>query len=59
MKKIYTMKYSRRKYIVHELYSQIFRNIYIIFIYVGVCSYIERNGTEGGKEAETDTAERW
>lgn len=44
---------------MHEIYSQIFRNVCIVFIYVCVCSYRERNGTKGGKEAETETAKRW
>lgn len=43
---------------MHEMYSQIFRNVCMFFICV--CVHIEREG-EGGKETETDQdrGERW
>ena len=39
--KKYTMKYSGRKCMMHEI-SQIFKNVCIIFICVYLCSYVER-----------------
>lgn len=44
---------------MHEIYSQIFRNVCIVFIYVCVYSYKGRNGMKGEKEAVTGTAKRW
>lgn len=46
--KKYTTKYSGQKYMMHEIYSQMFKNICMFFIYVYGHSCVERKGSKIG-----------
>lgn len=46
------MKFSLRRCITHKVYSQIFRNICIFFIYVYTCVLIYKQKGEEGRERD-------
>lgn len=49
------MKYSMRRCITHKVYSKIFRNIRIFFIYVYMCVLIYKQKGEEGREKEAES----